>query len=725
MQKLARASYHHRRAVLAVWIVLLVGLSFLASSAGGVFKVQNGLPGSESQHAFDLLKQKGFGDRAGIQAQIAFTSPDGVKAPEVQRAMEKLFGEITHDVSDVTIASPYAPANARQISRDGTVAYAELQFRDRSSADYQTAADKIIELRDQVKVQGLRVELGNQIFSKQEFGSEGIGLILAMIILLIAFGSLLAAGLPIATALVGIGCGVAIVKLVANGLNMPDFTTQAVLMISIGVGIDYALFIVTRYREVLESGRDPETSVVIALDTAGRAVLFAGSTVVIALLGLLVLNTETFRGVAIGTAIGVLVTMLASVTLLPALLGFVGRNIDRFGLPRRKQRNEDNSFWHRWAAFIQKRRWPAFLGALVLLVVMALPVFSMRLGFGDAGNKPAGDTSREAYDLLAKGFGPGFNGPLLIAAETPHGASDLAVLSKLSQDLNGTPGVAFATPPRPNAAGDAAIMQVIPTTSPQDKETDDLVDRVRHHVVPQALAGSGITVAVGGLPAAVDDFANYTFRMLPLVVGLVLLLSFVLLMIVFRSVLVPLKAVVMNLLSVGAAYGVMVAVFQWGWGINLIGVGKEGPIEAWAPLMLFAVVFGLSMDYEVFLLSRIKEEYDRTGDNAQAVADGLAVTARVITAAAAIMVCVFGAFVLGPDRALKVFGLGMAIAVLVDATIVRLVLVPATMELLGDRNWWIPRWLDRILPRIHIEGHPDLDAELAELTDREATAPTA
>ena len=472
----------------------------------------------------------------------------------------------------------------------------------------------------------------------------------------------------------------------------------------------------TRYREALESGRDPESSVVVALDTVGRAVLFAGSTVVIALLGLLVLNTETFRGVAIGTAIGVLVTMLGSVTLLPALLGFVGRNIDRFGLPRRKQRDGRNSFWHRWAAVVQKRRWPAFLGALVLLIVMALPVFSMRLGFGDSGNKPKGDTSREAYDLLAKGFGPGFNGPLLLAAETPGGAADLAALNQLSQTLNSTPGVAFASPPRPNAAGDAAIMQVVPTTSPQDKATDDLVDRVRHQIVPAAIAGTDVTIVVGGLPAAVDDFANYTFRMLPLVVGLVLLLSFILLMVVFRSVLVPLKAVVMNLLSVGAAYGVMVAVFQWGWGANLIGVGKEGPIEAWAPLMLFAVVFGLSMDYEVFLLSRIKEEYDRTGDNAQAVADGLAVTARVITAAAAIMVCVFGAFVLGPDRALKVFGLGMAVAVLIDATIVRLVLVPATMELLGDRNWWIPKWLDRILPRIHIEGHPDLDVELAELT---------
>src|SRR3954452_17484362 len=712
MQQLARACYHPSRSVLAVGGVLPIGLSVLAGAAGGVFKVQNGLPGSESQRAFDLLKEKGFGERAGIQAQIAFTSRDGVKDPKVQQAMEQLFSKFERDVSGVTISSPYAAENARQISRDGKIAYAELQFRDRSSADYQSAGDRIVELRDQVKAPGLRVELGNEIFSKQEFGSEGIGLILAMIILLVAFGSLLAMGLPIATALIGIGCGVALVKLVANGVNMPDFTTQAVLMISIGVGIDYALFIVTRYREVLDSGRDPESATVVALDTAGRAVLFAGSTVVIALLGLLVLNTETFRGVAIGTALGVLVTMLASVTLLPALLGFVGRNIDRFGPPRRKERDDANSFWHRWAGFVQRRRWPAFVGALVLLVLIALPVFSLRLGFGDSGNKPAGDTSREAYDLLAKGFGPGFNGPLLIAAETPNGANDLPVLAKLSRTLNSTPGVAFATPPRPNAAGDAAIMQVIPTTSPQEKATDDLVDTVRHQIVPKAIAGTGVTVAVGGLPAAVDDSANYTFRMLPLVVGLVLLLSFVLLMIVFRSVLVPLKSVVMNLLSVGAAYGVMLAVFQWGWGINLIGVGKEGPIEAWAPLMLFAVVFGLSMDYEVFLLSRIKEEYDRTGDNAQAVADGLAVTARVITAAAAIMVCVFGAFVLGPDRALKVFGLGMAVAVLIDATIVRLVLVPATMELLGDRNWWIPAWLDRILPRIHIEGHPDLDAEL-------------
>ncbi len=722
MQALARFCYRRRRSVLAAWVIILVALSALASTNGGVFKVEEGLHGSESARAFTILKERGFDQRAGIQAQIVFTSPNGVRDAAVRPRMERLFRDVEQQVDGTQIASPYA--NDRQISRDGTIAYAELNFRDRNSASYQHAADRVRTLRDGVHVDGLRVELGNHLFKQEEFGSEAVGLVLAMIILLIAFGSLLAMGLPIVTALVGIGCGVAIVKLVANVLNMPDFTTQAVLMISIGVGIDYALFIVTRYRETLATGHDPETSVVRALDTAGRAVLFAGSTVVIALLGLLILNTETFRGVAIGTSIGVLVTMLGSLTLLPALLGFVGTNIDRFGLPHRGRADDRPSFWTRWSRVIQRRPWPALLGALVVLLVMAMPITSMRLGFGDEGNDAEGTTTREAYDLLATGFGPGFNGPLLLAAETPRGTADVVLLNRLSERLNSTEGVAFATPPLANPAGDAAIMQVIPTTSPQDAATDELVTRLRDDVIPATLAGTDVTVAVGGRSGAVADFAAYTTRMLPVVVAFVLILSFLLLMLVFRSLLVPLKAVIMNLLSVGAAYGVMVAIFQWGWGADLVGVGKAGPVEAWSPLMLFAVVFGLSMDYEVFLLSRIKEEYDRTGDNATAVADGLAATARVITAAAAIMVCVFGAFALGPDRALKMFGIGMAVAVFVDATIVRLVLVPATMELLGDRNWWLPGWLDRMLPRVHVEGHPDdLDAELAKLTDREA-APT-
>jgi RND superfamily putative drug exporter len=723
MPRLARTCYRHRRIVLGVWVVLLVGLMALASAVGGVFKVDFSLPGSESERAFDILESRGFGDRTGEQGQIVFRAPQGVDDPEVQAAMEQFFAAIENDVDGVTVISPYTAAGARQIAPGGEIAYAEVNFTDRPSSDYPPAAETVLDLKDEIDVEGLDVEMGGDIFAAEAFGSsEGIGLLLAVIILLIAFGSVLAAGLPIATALFGIGCGIAIVQLVANGMNMPDFTTQAVLMIGIGVGIDYALFIVTRFREALAEGREPEAAVVLALDTAGRAVLFAGTTVVIALLGLLVLNTQTFRGVAVGTTIGVLTTMAAALTLLPALLGFVGRNVDKFRLPHRKvPKDPTQTFWYRWSRVVQRRPWPAFLVALVVLLVLALPVFGLRLGFGDAGNRPTSDTTRQAYDTLSEGFGPGFNGPLLVVSDMPDGGADLAALQDLSATLNETPGIAFATAPQPNGAGDAAIMQVFPTTSPQDKSTSDLVGHLRDDVIPTALGDSTLDPAVGGLPAAVSDFSDYTFEMLPVVVGIVLLLSFLLLMVVFRSILVPLKAVVMNLLSVGVAYGLMVAVFQWGWGAGLLGVGKEGPIEAWAPLMMFAVVFGLSMDYEVFLLSRIKEEYDRTGDNAGAVADGLAVTARVITAAAAIMVCVFGAFVLGPDRALKLFGFGMAVAVLVDATIVRLILVPATMELLGDRNWWLPKWLDRILPVVHVEAHADdPDAELAALTREEA-----
>jgi RND superfamily putative drug exporter len=524
-------------------------------------------------------------------------------------------------------------------------------------------------------------------------------------------------GLPIGTALFWIGTGTAIVLIVRNILDMPTFTTSAVAMIGLGVGIDYALFIVTRYRESLAAGLDPERSVARAIDTAGRAVLFAGTTVVISVLGLLLMRTSIFTGSAIAIAIGVLVTMLASVTLLPALLGFVGRNIDKFGLPHRKRSQPVGALtgWQRWSKVIQRRPWPAAILSLAVLLLLTIPLLSMRLGFTDAGNNPTSDTTRRAYDLIAEGFGPGFNGPLLLAAQTPNGAADVALLTQLSQKLNsGVNDVAFATPPVSNADSSVAVMQVFPKSDPQSQATSDLVSSLRNDLIP-GVVGEKVDVKVGGITAASDDFAGYTAERLPIFIGAVLLLSFLLLMAVFRSLLVPLKAVIMNMLSIGAAYGVVVAVFQWGWGANIINVERSAPIEAWAPVFIFAVVFGLSMDYEVFLLSRIREEYDRTGDNADAVANGLALTARVITAAAAIMVCVFGSFVFGPVVSLKVLGLGLAVAVLIDATLVRLVLVPATMELLGDWNWWLPHWLDRILPRVHVEATHSLEEELAEL----------
>jgi RND superfamily putative drug exporter len=437
---------------------------------------------------------------------------------------------------------------------------------------------------------------------------------------------------------------------------------------------------------------------------------------VISLLGILLMGFAFVEGVAIGGAATVLVTMLASITLLPAVIGFVGKNIDRWRLPWFHKGIDDPraSVWFRWSRVLQRRpAIPAIVG-LVVLLVLTIPVFDLRLGFADAGSGSTDRSSRRAYDLLSKGFGPGFNGPLLLAAELP-GPDALDDLTALSGVLNQTEGIAAASPPIPNEAGDAAIMTVYPTTSPQDVETVRLVERLRDTVIPEAMQGTGTDVLVGGGTAAVIDFAEVNGDRLPLLISVVIALSFILLVFVFRSILVPLKAAVMNLLSIGAAYGVVVAIFQWGWGKDLIGVETTAPIEAWVPMMLFTILFGLSMDYEIFLLSRIREEYVRTGDNGLAVANGLAATARVITAAAAIMVTVFLSFVFGFDeRAIKLFGMGLAVAIFVDATIVRMVLVPATMELLGNANWWLPKWLDRILPKVSIEPQTTVPVDLPE-----------
>jgi putative drug exporter of the RND superfamily len=722
LKRLARTCYRRRWRVLAVWVVFLVAVSVFSSAAGGVFRNEFSLRGSESKEASDFLEERGFPSRAGFSGQVVFTSDRGVDDPGVRQAMEQLFARVERTVPRTQVVSPYTPEGARQISENGRIGYAEVNFADRPDKEFQAAADEVKAEADDVKVSGLHIELGGQLFGDQEMpASEAIGVVLAIIVLLIAFGSVLAAGLPILTALFGIGTGIALVQLTANGLTMPDFTTQAVAMIGIGVGIDYALLIVTRYRQALRDGHEPESAVALAADTAGRSVVFAGTTVVIAVLGMLLINVPAVQGLAVGIALGVLMTMLAAITLLPAVLGFVGHNIDKLGLPHKKHAEGEvrESFWYRWSRFLQRRPWPAAISGLVILVVLALPVLSMRLAFADAGNRPTSDTTRRAYDLLVDGFGPGFNGPMILAVDMPGGQQDAATVDRLSQRLQTTRGVAFATPPQTNDAGNAAVVQVFPNSSPQSEETANLVDRLRDDVIPPVTQGTDVDVKVGGLTAGATDYSNYTAERLPVFIGLVLLLSFLLLMVVFRSLLVPLKAVIMNLLSIGAAYGVIVAVFQWGWGKDLLGVAEAGPVEAWAPMMLFAIVFGLSMDYEVFLLSRMKEEYDRTGNNATAVADGLAATARVITAAALIMILVFSAFVLGDDRAIKLFGFGLAIAVFLDATIVRLILVPATMELLGDWNWWIPKWLDRILPTVHVEPAEDLDAELAQLDEEE------
>jgi RND superfamily putative drug exporter len=707
LRRLARLCHRRRRIVVAGWVLALVALSAAAGAVGGELEDDFSLPASESQDAVEVLEDGGFPTRAGFQGRLVVAAEGGVQGPDLERAVTALLDRIADEVPDAAVTSPYSPDGAHQVSPDGTIAFAEIALSDRDEDAYGEAVDTITALVEEAEVPDAQLELGGDRFVEPaEGGSEAIGFLAAMVILLLAFGSVLAMGLPLLTAVFGIGTGVAVVTLMANVVTMPSFTLQLVMMLGIGVGIDYALFIVTRYRQALADGLDPAAAVELAIDTAGRAVLFAGTTVVISVMGLLVVGLEINRALGIAAATGVAMTMLASVTLLPALLGFVGRNIDRLGLPHRHRPGGQAAagLGLRWSRVVQRRPVAAALVGFVVLGLLAVPALSMRLGFGDAGNLPTSDTTRRAYDLLAEGFGPGANGPLLLAATVPEGGDD--DLQGIVDAVAGADGVARTSPPILNADGDVALIQVVPDGAPQDEATTELVHRLRDDVLPTATEGTGVEVLVGGAQAGVVDFSDFAGSRLPAFIVAVLALSFVLLMAVFRSVLVPLKAVIMNLLSIGAAYGVVVAVFQWGWGASLIGVGREGPVEVWAPMMLFAIVFGLSMDYEVFLLSRIREEYDRTGDNATAVASGLAHTARVITAAAAIMVVVFAGFVLSGQRGLQLFGLGLATAVLVDATLVRLVLVPATMELLGDRNWWLPRWLDRILPAIHVEGEP-------------------
>jgi putative drug exporter of the RND superfamily len=724
LERVARWSYRRRWTMLGIWVAALIGSGFLASSIGGEYSNDFSLPGAESQEAYDLLLDR-FPAFAGDTADIVIQADDGLTDPQVQSALEGLFADVAELDHVLAIESPYTEEGARQIAPDGQIGYATVRFE---NLDQQPVPVEVIDelkaLAQDAQEPGLVIQPGGSAVAFSEFeepgGAESIGFLAAIIILLVTFGSILAMLLPIMMALFGIGIGISLMFLVANFLNVPDFAPQLASMIGIGVGIDYALFIVTRYRQHLHAQHDPEAANLAALVTAGRAVLFAGTVVVISLLGMLLMGFAFVEGLAVGSAVTVLVTMLASVTLLPAVIGFAGHNIDRWRLPW-FHRGEDDpraSMWFRWSRVLQRRPLiPAVAGLLVLLV-LAIPVLDMRLGFADAGSGDTSRSSRRAYDLLSEGFGPGFNGPLLLVADLSE-SNGGEQLQALPEAIGQTDGVVAASPPIMNESGDAAVITVFPSTSPQDEATTDLVHDLRDNVIPETMEGSDTPILVGGLTASVIDFSDVNGDRLPILIAVVIAVSFLLLVVVFRSILVPLKAAIMNLLSIGAAYGVVVAIFQWGWGKDLLGIESTAPIEAWAPMMLFTILFGLSMDYEIFLLSRIREEYVKTGDNALAVANGLATTARVITAAAAIMITVFLSFVFGFDeRAIKLFGMGLAVAIFVDATIVRLVLVPATMELLGDANWWFPKWLDRIVPKISIEPHTDVPVDLPDDLDR-------
>ena len=715
LQRLARFCYRRRWVVLIAWLLAVVLVGVVAKTAGGKDATNFTLPGTESQQAFDLLKAH-FPARSGDTADIVFAAdgPQGVRAPDIQARMEAAFAAAKASTPHVTaVSNPYGAQGARQISADGRVAFAELQLDTRvnnlpkgTASSIRNAVEKAARPGD-----GLEVQFGGNLFSTRTppGGTEAVGILAAMIVLLVAFGSLLAMALPIFIAIISIVIGLGLIAVLANGLEVVSFTGLIAAMIGIGVGIDYSLFIVTRFRQGLHDGLAPEDATAAAITTSGRAVLIAGSTVVIALMGMFIMGLSFINGLAVGSALAVLITMGAAITLLPAMLGFCGPNIDKFHLPALHRTVSGAAtragFWFRWSRRIQRRPWPFALGALALLLVLAFPITHLRLGNPDAGNDPKGSTTRQAYDLLSSGFGPGYNGPLTVAARLDQ-PSDLAVMQRLEAALRADPGVASVGPVVANDAANpsAAIITVTPKTSPQDPRTATLVRHLRTQVIPAAVAGTGVTVHSGGSAAISIDLTKKLASRLPYFFAAVIALSFLLLMCVFRSVLVPLKAALMNLFSIAASFGILVAVFQWGWGADLIGVGKKGPIIAFSPMMLFAILFGLSMDYEVFLLSRIKEEHDRTHDNGLAVADGLAATARVITAAAAIMICVFLTFVFQPDATAKLIGLGLAAAIFIDATVVRMVLVPATMELLGEANWWLPGWLDRRLPRLNVEG---------------------
>lgn len=511
-------------------------------------------------------------------------------------------------------------------------------------------------------------------------------------------------GLPLITALFSLGVALSILDLLANVMELSDFGPRLATLVGLGVGIDYALFIITRFRAALHEGLDVDDAVGRAMDTSGRAVVFAGLTVVISLSGMLLMRVPIVQALAIGVGVAVVVVLAATLTLVPATLGLVGHRIDSWRVPglHRDESAHRTSGWFRWSRMVQRHPWPFALVGTLLLVALTIPVFSMRLGSADAGSDPTTKTSRRAYDLLAEGFGPGFNGPFLVAAELPAGG-DLTSLETTMEAIAAEPGVAAVSAITVSPAGDTAIASVFPQTSPQDEATRDLLGRLRSEVIPGADT-TGLEIHLGGVTAVFEDLGATLAERLPVFIAAVIGLSFLLLMVVFRSIVIPIKAAIMNLLSIGAAYGVMVAIFQWGWGKDLIGLDATGPIQSFIPMLLFAVLFGLSMDYEVFLLSRIREEYVRSGDNTTAVADGLAATARVITAAAAIMVAVFGSAALADDRTTKLFGIGLASAIFFDATLVRSLLVPATMELMGKANWWYPSWLDRITPQINIEG---------------------
>jgi putative drug exporter of the RND superfamily len=702
--RLAAFAFRRRGLVLLAWIAAAAGAFALGSAAAGDFSADYSTPGSESKAAATVLQER-FDGRSQYAVDVVWSARD-VRDLSVQHAADR----VLHRAEALEGIGSAPPAREAQVSPDGTTAVVRLPLDRRPDDVPESTGETLVAIADHPPA-GLRMAVGGEFVpgleAPPEASSEVIGIIAAAVVLLVTFGTIVAAGLPIATALFGLAISGSLFGVLAALTDVPDWAPQLGVMMGLGVGIDYALLILTRHRAAMAAGREPRDAAVEAISTAGRSVLIAGATVVISLVGLFLMGLPYLYGAALAAMLAVVIVMGAAVTLLPALLGFIGRRVDRLRIPGTGRPPADLGATPAatWARGVQRRPVLAAVLATAVLLALALPTTGLRLGFPDAGNDRAGTTTREAYDLIARGFGPGANGPLLVVAET----RDRGAVERMAAEIRREPDVAAVSPAQTNAAGDAAVLTVTPRTAPQDAATEDLVHALRDGPV----AASGLRdVHVGGVTAATVDQSETTANRLPLFIGGVVGLSFLLLLSAFRAPLVAVKAGLMNLLSIGAAYGVVALLADGGWAGQLVGIDTATPVPPFIPVLMFAVLFGLSMDYEVFLLSRIREEHARHGDTSRAVAEGLARTARVITAAALIMVAVFGAFALSTEVFLKLIGLGLATAILVDATIVRMVLVPAVMQLLGERNWWLPRWLDRVLPRTRLEG-PEPVAEAA------------
>jgi putative drug exporter of the RND superfamily len=708
---LARWCVRNRLVTVLLWLVAFAGITAACAAAGSAYSNDYGVPGTEANRAHQML-QRGFPGLGGDSDSVVWrTGPGSVNDADVEQTMTHTLDRIADLPGVASVTSPYTGSHSDQISRDGRTAYATVTFARPAGKIGKGEARAVVDTAKAAETDGLKVALGGSaVGTTQSQGghlAEAVGVGVAALVLFFAFGSLAAAFLPIATAVIGVGTAYFGIGLLGHAMTVADFAPMLGLLIGLGVGIDYALFIVTRHRRSLKRGVPVTEAAVGAVATTGRAVVFAGATVCIALLGMLILRLGFLNGVAVAACLTVLLTVAASVTLLPALLSCIGmRALSRRERRRLREHGPEpelpTGLAARWSAFVERH--PKKLGAVavVVMALLALPTLSLHLGTSDAGNDPRSSTTRQAYDMIAEGFGPGVNGPLTVVSRVGD-AEDKLVLDNLDSTLEGTKGVASVTPVTYDSSGQTAYLTVVPDSAPQSQQTSDLVHRLRSDVLPRAEKGTTLDLSVGGVTASYDDFASVIVGKLPLFVGVVIGLGCVLLLLAFRSLGIPLKAAAMNVAAVASAFGVVVAIFQWGWGSELLGLGRAGPIEPFLPVIMVSVLFGLSMDYQVFLVSRMYEEWLETGDNRRAVRVGLAETSRVINSAAVIMISVFLAFVLSGDRVIALFGIGLASAVALDAFVLRTLLVPALMHMLGGANWWLPSWLERRLPRISIE----------------------